>query len=109
VQNWFVGDTASVNAHEFGHMLGLFDEYIGGAIDRYPNPTLSDTGLMGLGALSATPEMLSRYYGQYLGFISTLNPDSTFQLPEPSTFILVSLGSGVALLVRGWRSRYRGQ
>jgi hypothetical protein len=109
VQNWFVGDTASVNAHEFGHMLGLFDEYIGGAIDRYPNPTLSDTGLMGLGALSATPEMLARYYGQYLGFISTLNPDSTFQLPGPSTFILVSLGSGVALLVRGWRSRYRGQ
>jgi hypothetical protein len=109
VQNFFVGDTASVNAHEFGHMLGLFDEYIGGAIDRYPNPTLSDTGLMGLGASSATPEMLARYYGQYLGFISTLNPDHTFQLPEPPTFILVSLGSGVALLVRGWRSRHRGQ
>jgi hypothetical protein len=111
VQNWFVGDSASVNAHEFGHMLGLFDEYIGGSVDRYPNPTLSDAGLMGLGALSATPEMLPRYYDQYLGYISTLNPDSTFQLaqvPEPSTLILVSLGSSVALLVRGWRSRYRG-
>ena len=110
VLNFFVGDTASVNAHEFGHMLGLFDEYIGGAIDRYPNPTLSDTGLMGLGALSATPEMLSRYYDQYLGYITALNPDHTFQLasvPEPSTIILLSLGSGVGLLVRSRRGRRR--
>lgn len=106
---WFADDTAAFNAHEVGHMLGLFDEYIGGGIDRFPNPTLSNTGLMGLGALSATPEMLPRYYDQYRGYISTLNPDSTFRLepvPEPSTLILVSLGSGVAFLVRGWRSHH---
>jgi hypothetical protein len=108
--NYFVGDPASVNAHEFGHLLGLYDEYIGGGIDRFPNPTLSDTGLMGLGALSATPEMLPRYYDQYLVYISALNPDHTFRLdpvPEPSTIILVSLGSGVGLLVRSWRGRHR--
>jgi PEP-CTERM motif-containing protein len=108
--NWFVTNTAQVNAHEFGHLLGLYDEYIGGGIDRFPNPTLSDTGLMGLGALLETPEMLPRYYDEYLGYISTLNPDHTFRLdpvPEPSTIILVSLGSGITLLVRGWHGRHR--
>jgi hypothetical protein len=115
--SWFVTDTAQVNAHEFGHLLGLFDEYIGGGIDRYPNPTLSDTGLMGLGTRLATPEMLPRYYEQYLGYIGALNPDQTFRLdavagrlepvPGPSTIILVSLGSGITLLVRGWRGRHR--
>lgn len=65
---------------------------------------------MGLGSLLETPEMLPRYYDQYLGYISTLNPDHTFRLdpvPEPSTIILVSLGSGITLLVRSWRSRHR--
>jgi hypothetical protein len=108
--NWFVGDTGQVNAHEFGHLLGLYDEYIGGGIDRFPNPTLTNTGLMGLGTSLATPEMLPRYYEEYLGYISALNPDHTFRLeptPEPSTIILVSLGSGITLLVRGWRDRHR--
>lgn len=117
--NWFVGDGASVNAHEFGHMLGLYDEYIGGGIDRYPNPTLSDTGLMGLGALLSTPEMLPRYYEQYLGYVGALNPDQTFRLdavagrlepvPGPSTIILVSLGLALTLLVQGWHGRHRRQ
>lgn len=108
--NFFLEDTAQVNAHEFGHMLGLYDEYIGGGIDRFPDPTLSNTGLMGLGASLAMPEMLPRYYDQYLGYISALNPDHTFRLdpvPEPSTIILISLGSGMTLLVRGWRRHRR--
>jgi hypothetical protein len=106
--NWFVGDTPSVNAHEFGHMLGLFDEYLGGAVDRYPNPTLSDTGLMGLGALSTTPEMLPRYYDQYLSFVGELNPDRSFRLsrvPQPLTIVLLLSGGVVLLLIRNVRCR----
>ena len=61
--NWFVNHSASVNAHEFGHMLGLFDEYIGGAVDQYPDPALSDDGLMGLGALRETPNNAGVGYG----------------------------------------------
>lgn len=109
--NWFVGDTASVSAHELGHMLGLFDEYIGGAVNRYPNPTLSGTGLMGFGALTTNPEMFPRYYDQYLGFVSGLNPGRTFGLsavgpaaiPEPSTIVLISSG-----LAAAWLARRRG-
>jgi hypothetical protein len=106
--NWFVTDSASVNAHETGHMLGLFDEYIGGAVDRYPNPTLTATGLMGLGALSADPEMLPRYYGQYVDFVSSLNPDHAFALsevPEPATLVMLSVGLAVVVMAtRGFRT-----
>ncbi len=34
--NWYTGDSGVVNAHEVGHMMGLYDEYIGGAVDKYP-------------------------------------------------------------------------
>ena len=101
--NWFQSFTAPIMAHEFGHMLGLFDEYVGGSVDKYPNPTLSSEGLMGLGALNANPEMLPRYYQQYLDYMATLNPGHNFTLtavPEPSALLL--LASGVfGLLVFG--------
>ena len=93
--NWYTGDSASVNAHEVGHMMGLYDEYIGGAVDKYPGPTLSDDGLMGLGALSDKPVMYSRYYQQYYDYIKRLNPDSSFILlavPEPSQVMLFVVG-----------------
>jgi hypothetical protein len=54
VLNWNAGSiTAGVMAHEFGHYLGLYDEYIGGGIDKYPNPTLS-TAIDGNRRLTAT-------------------------------------------------------
>ena len=93
--NWYTSDSASVNAHEVGHMMGLYDEYIGGAVDKYPGPTLSDDGLMGLGALSDKPVMYSRYYQQYYDYIKRLNPDSSFILlavPEPSQVMLFVVG-----------------
>jgi PEP-CTERM motif-containing protein len=102
--NWFVDEsTASALAHEFGHMLGLFDEYIGGAVNQYPNPTLTATGLMGLGALNANPEMFSRYYQQYLDYMNTLNPGQNFRLqaiPEPPTWILIVIGAGAVGVFR---------
>jgi hypothetical protein len=100
--NWFVNDGAAVNAHEFGHMLGLFDEYIGGAIDQYPNPTLSNDGLMGLGALNPNPVMYSRYYQQYLDYMNVLNPRQSFALvPEPSVWALLCLGMALMLMMTG--------
>lgn len=32
--NWYLNDSPELAAHEFGHMLGLFDEYKGGANHR---------------------------------------------------------------------------
>jgi len=93
--NWYVGDGAGVNAHEVGHMMGLYDEYMGGAINQYPNPTLSNDGVMGLGALNANPVMYARYYQQYYDFMKQLNPDGNFMLmpvPEPEQVFLLAAG-----------------
>jgi hypothetical protein len=101
--NWFENYTAPVEAHEFGHMLGLFDEYIGGAVNQYPNPTLSNEGLMGLGALNLEPLMLPRYYEQYLDYMNTLNPGHHFTItsvPEPSTLLLLFTGMFALLVFR---------
>lgn len=108
--NWYTGDSASVNAHEVGHMMGLFDEYIGGAVDKYPNPTLSNDGLMGLGALNANPVMYPRYYQQYYDYIKQLNPDTPFTLlavPEPTEAMLL-LSGGLFFLVGMYGRRRQG-
>lgn len=110
--NWFSQDSAAVNAHEFGHMLGLYDEYLGGAVDQYPNPTLSSDGLMGSGTLIPNPVLYPRYYQQYLDYMRTLNPDHSFalvafgQVPEPS--VLALLAFGVMLLPLGSRRSRQG-
>ncbi len=104
---WYAGGTASANAHEFGHMLGLYDEYIGGSVDQWPNPTLTSVGLMGLGALLPDPTMYTRYYQQYLDYIRQLNPNGSFGLqqavPEPASLALLAMGAGVLLV--GFRRR----
>jgi hypothetical protein len=105
---WFASSiSAGVMAHEFGHYLGLYDEYIGGSIDKYPNPTLS-TALMGTGALDKDPQMLPRYYQGYLDFMTGLHPGGRSTLvmaPEPATFIAWLGGLlGILIFVRGQRS-----
>ncbi|MEP7151918.1 MAG: PEP-CTERM sorting domain-containing protein [Nitrospira sp.] len=104
---WYAGSvTAGVMAHEVGHYLGLYDEYIGGAVDRYPNPTLS-TALMGTGANDENPQMLSRYYQGYLDFMTGLNPGHQFTIataPEPSTLLMLLSGMIGILFFRRQRS-----
>lgn len=106
--NWFATSTGVTRAHEFGHMLGLYDEYVGGAVDKANNPTLSDDGLMGLGALSETPAFYARYFQSYLDFVKGV-PLADYQrlaganvtagqfvlvaVPEPSTWAMLVVGS----------------
>jgi len=113
--NWSQNFIAPIMAHEVGHMLGLFDEYIGGSVDQYPNPTLSDNGLMGaFYTFGLEPVMLPRYYQQYLYYIDTLDlgydfilePVTPETVPEPSTALLL-LASFVALLSFPMKQRFR--
>ncbi len=106
--NWFVDSSDSIKAHEFGHMLGLYDEYVGGAVDKANNPTLSDDGLMGLGALSDTPAFYARYFQSYVEFMNGV-PLADYQrlagaglqsgqfvlvaVPEPSTWAMLVVGT----------------
>jgi hypothetical protein len=80
--NWYEQWTGVTQAHEFGHMLSLFDEYEGGAVDPN-NPIISNDGLMGWGALLPNPVMYGRYYQQYLDFVNRLNPTGKFSLVGP--------------------------
>ena len=110
---WYAGSvTAGVMAHEVGHYLGLYDEYIGGSVDKYPNPTLS-TALMGTGANDANPQMLSRYYQGYLDFMTGLNPGHQFAVvmaPEPSTLLMFLSGMiGILFFRRQWSLRSQGR
>jgi hypothetical protein len=107
--HWYVGqDTAASHAHEFGHMLGLFDEYVGGAVNQFPNPLLSNDGLMGLGALNANPVMYERYYQQYLDYMKVLNPETDHafrlsQVPESGGLFYAGI---LALALFRWRSSW---
>jgi hypothetical protein len=111
---WYAGSLSpGVKAHEFGHYLGLYDEYIGGGLAKYPSP-VPTSGLMGNGALDQSPRMSLTYYQTYLDFMSALNPGYRFALnfvtvaPEPSTLLLFLSGIGACLASRTvWRSRLR--
>ncbi len=106
--NWFDDSSDTIKAHEFGHMIGLFDEYVGGALDKLNNATLSNDGLMGLGALSDTPVFYARYFQSYVDFLNGV-PLTEYQrlagnglqpgqfvlvaVPEPSTWAMLVVGS----------------
>lgn len=111
--HWSVANSPTTNtvyAHEFGHMLGLYDEYTGGAT---ANPAvICDTCLMGNGALGLKPDMPKRYYQQFLDFAmgGIVNPNGdTVQLvpvPEPEAWALLAAGLGLLMWTRrGTRSR----
>ena len=105
---WYSGNPAGwgydyqdeVAAHEFGHMLSLFDEYPGGAV----NPLTGLTGTGGLMAtLAGTKEtlMLDAYYSPFLSWYDHKVAGNANPVPEPTTCVL--FGMGIAALVSARR------
>lgn len=86
---WYTGNPAGwgdayqdeVAAHEYGHMLGLYDEYVGGAV----NP---ETLLTGTGGLMETLNgpTLKHYYDPFFSWYTAVTP-------EPLSMLLYGLGA----------------
>ena len=95
------GDYEEVAAHEFGHMMGMYDEYTGGAID--PDSGLIRDNIMGYYYRNNNP-----FADQYDPFCSWLEGNTGVDLemvvdsgdhyypsqpvPEPATILFFSLG-----------------
>lgn len=76
--NWFATDGAQTNAHEFGHMLGLFDEYWSGAINTATRFT-SPVSLMGAapGTLAVGGGLRADYFQPFADWLDSIDPDPT--------------------------------
>ena len=80
-------------AHEIGHMLGLYDEYYGGAVDPTTLFYTTNTLMSDLGPVQ------ERYYSDMLSWLElasgrsnlTLAPDNGL-VPEPASVTLVAIG-----------------
>ncbi len=94
---WYWDQIDMASAHEFGHMIGLYDEYWGGALS--PDHFLDYSALMG--STSGTPAMPDRYYQPFVDFVVSL------QVPEPTTtsMIISAALTGLALLRRKSKQR----
>lgn len=90
---WAAYSHINMASHEFGHMLGLFDEYSGGAYA--PIDPLFHTG--GLMEKIYFPT-LDHYYTPFLEWKNEKLDSMPTHAPEPSTFIL--LASGLAMFIR---------
>jgi M6 family metalloprotease-like protein len=87
---WDTLDTGLVAAHEFGHMLGLFDEYTGGATDP-AGELIDSTSIMGSTSPGAKP--YARHYEGFRSWLAAKDPQEQFTVvPEPQTTLLVMVG-----------------
>jgi hypothetical protein len=105
--NWYTGNPSGwgfhnqgrIAAHEFGHMIGLFDEYVGGALD--PSGLIRHDSIMGK-KLTLPQEDHFDDFTDWLKLNSgsnliSLEPDTgsyhyQVSVPEPSTLVIFSLG-----------------
>lgn len=107
LRTWYMGNPSGwgrryheeIAAHEFGHMIGLYDEYAGAPLDPL-------TGRVNTGGLMQTLDgpTLDHYYEAFLAWYEERGEAPLAPLvPEPETILL--LGAGViALLVLPARS-----
>jgi len=90
---WDTLDTGLVAAHEFGHMLGLFDEYEGGATNP-GGPIIDANGIMG----STVPGVgvYARYYEGFRSWLAGQDASGRYSLAvhvaEPGSIALLALG-----------------
>ncbi len=107
------GRARKVAAHEYGHMLGLCDEYVGGAVDPLTN-LIRDNSIMGQNLENPFED----HYDPFLDWLTGKTnrpltlvgdtgthdyPQQPAPVPEPSTWLLLS--SGLASLA--WYGRKR--
>ena len=74
---WDTEDTQRVVAHEYGHSIGNYDEYIGGALDPV-NPLIDTTSLMG--GTADTVVTYARHYQPVLSWLTGSYPQETLNL-----------------------------
>lgn len=97
--NWYLKDSAQTSAHEFGHMLGFYDEYWGGGLDTSKlaadgQPITDYRYLMGAdpNTLPGGGGMKQAYYLPFMNWLDSLDEDPTQRyrlVPEPGTLFLL--------------------
>ncbi len=97
--NWFETSDAQTVAHEFGHMLGAFDEYWGGGINTMTWVT-DYANLMGSSNPLASPQgMKPLYYEPFKLWLANDDPIKTnvyrLLVPEPDVLLLLLIGAAV--------------
>ncbi|MBX7201294.1 MAG: hypothetical protein K1X51_18150 [Rhodospirillaceae bacterium] len=106
---WFLNSDDQTAAHEFGHMLGMYDEYLGGALNP-ADLVARDWTLMGAdpGTLFSGGGMRPEYYMPFLAWIDSIDDDATqtyaLVVSEPGTAVLLLLA---IMLWRTIRARDR--
>lgn len=69
-RQWALDGSIGGIAHDVGHMIGLHDEYVGGAVLR-SGPITSPDGIMGGGAALSVGKMYPRYYDPWLAWLGS--------------------------------------
>lgn len=94
-------------AHEFGHMIGNFDEYVSGATN--PSGVVIDpTSLMGSTGIGIVT--YARHYEDLRSWLASKDPKERFDLapvPEPSSILLFASSLGFLGVGRAYLRRRR--
>ncbi len=104
---WDTEDTGRVAAHEFGHMIGLYDEYEDGATDP-TNPIHDNTSIMGSTAIGARP--YARHFEGFRSWLAAKDTSQVFELvevPEPEAIACIALGFIILLMGMERRKKSR--
>lgn len=99
--HWYAQSSGAVEAHEFGHAIGAFDEYWSGALNS-ATLTTDYTSLMGSVSNFASGEGLrGRYFNDILDVYNAkggAGPNTIVLIPGPGG--LAGLGVGALLAIR---------